>query len=252
MAKKLSDSARGVLSDGIAIDGHKVRITMGLLDRKVYLEVNAALETIGGKWNRKEKAHLFDQDPTDALDQILVDGVFHDRKRDLNQFFTPPALAKLVVEKADVRGKSVLEPSAGHGAIALEARQAGAFSVHCVELDKLCVETLEVRGLPVDQADFMRWAPRHQDMYQRIAMNPPFARQQDIDHVRAAYGCLRAGGRLVAVMSAGTRFRVNRKGEDFRSLLYQVGGTIEELPPQSFRESGTDVNAVLVTMEKKA
>ena len=34
------------------------------LDRKTYLEVNKVLEALGGKWNKKHKAHIFETDPT--------------------------------------------------------------------------------------------------------------------------------------------------------------------------------------------
>ena len=73
MPKKLSAAALAVL-EGVRIVGREVRITDGQLDRKLYVEVNAALEALGGAWNRKAKAHIFDQDPSDALDQVLVDG----------------------------------------------------------------------------------------------------------------------------------------------------------------------------------
>lgn len=248
--KPLSQAALQVLSDGVQIVGHELRITTGQLDRKLYVEVNAALEALGGTWNRKAKAHLFEQDPTDALDQVLVDGAFTDRKRDFDQFFTPLALAKLVVERAEVKGCSVLEPSAGHGALAIEARAQGAFSVHCVELDKLCCERLSERGIVHDQVDFLQWAPKHKGEFQRVCMNPPFSRQQDIAHVVEAMECLRPGGRLVAIMSNGITFRRDAKTKAFAAAVALMGGTIERLPDHSFSESGTNVNTVLVTLTR--
>ena len=71
MPKKLSNAALAVL-EGVEIVGREVRITDGQLDRKLYVEVNAALEALGGAWNRKAKAHLFEQDPSDALDQLTI------------------------------------------------------------------------------------------------------------------------------------------------------------------------------------
>ena len=50
--KKLSDDVLSILSTA-QIDGFTVRLICGQLDRKLYLDVNAALEAIGGKWNRK-------------------------------------------------------------------------------------------------------------------------------------------------------------------------------------------------------
>jgi predicted RNA methylase len=248
--KRLSDAALAVLSSGVSVDGNELRIS-GKLDRKIYAEVNAALEAIGGKWSRKAKMHLFDADPTDALDQILVDGAFADKKRDLDQFFTPPALAQLVVERAQVRGKTVLEPSAGHGALAWEAAKQHAVRVDCVEADPECVLRLKARGFAAAKGDFMLVAPHRANMYDRVVMNPPFSRQKDIDHVLAALTCVRDGGRLVAIMSAGVTFRTDKKAKNFRDIVNVFDGTIEKLPDSSFRESGTNVNTVLVTLEKK-
>ena len=257
MPKKLSNAALAVL-EGVEIVGREVRITDGQLDRKLYVEVNAALEALGGAWNRKAKAHLFDQDPSDALDQVLVDGEWSDRKRDFDQFFTPAALAKRIVAAADVKGKSVLEPSAGHGALVREALVQGAKRVACVERDPRCCEVLrdvqKMNGgtarMAVIETDFMTWSADSANMFECVVMNPPFSRKQDIDHVTAAFGCVRTGGRLVAIMSTGTMFRSDKKTVAFNNLVHDYG-TIEKLPDNSFRESGTNVSTVLVVLDKR-
>ena len=253
-AKKLSDAALDVLSSGVEITGGELRITRPL-DRKLYVEVNAALEALGGKWNRKAKAHMFDEAPIDALDQILVDGEFTDSKRAFEQFFTPPDLADKIVARAEVRGTTVLEPSAGEGALASAVKRAGAF-VWCVEKDpKVAVRLATAIDRPVDSldvTDFLEWAPKHQRAFKRVVMNPPFSRQQDIAHVMAAFGCLKPGGKLVSVMAAGVGFRTDRRTREFNEFVKANRGTIEKLPEQSFNESGTNVNTVLVTMERAA
>jgi 16S rRNA G1207 methylase RsmC len=86
-------------------------------------------------------------------------------------------------------------------------------------------------------------------LFDRIVMNPPFADQQDIRHVRHALGFLKPGGRLVAIMSAGVTFREDRLAREFRALVEDRGGTIEELPADAFKASGTGVLAVLVTID---
>lgn len=43
------------------------------LDRKLYERVNAALESVGGKWNKKAKAHLFSADPSQFLGITIED-----------------------------------------------------------------------------------------------------------------------------------------------------------------------------------
>lgn len=249
--KKLSAEALDVLGTAIEVDGSHARIGRAL-DRKVYVEVNAALEALGGAWNRKAKAHVFPGDPTDALDQVLVDGAFSDKKRDLEQFFTPPALAKMVVERASIRGRTVLEPSAGGGALALAALEAGAKFVQCVEKDPGLAVKLRERFIAeprvfTDCVDFLEF--RQDTTFQVCTMNPPFSRQQDIAHVTRAFELVAPGGRLVAIMAAGVSFREDRKSVAFREFV-ERHGTLEALPPQSFRESGTDVNTVLVVLDK--
>ena len=246
--KTLSNAAIDVLSSSLEVTGSHVRIVRAL-DRKLYVEVNAALDALGGTWNRKAKAHVFDNDPSDAIADVLVDGGFHDKKRDLQQFFTPPGLAKEVVARADVKGLLVLEPSAGEGALAYEALRQGAEKVTCIEKDALLIRDLQKGGLDALEGDFLvdgffgvTWP--------RIVMNPPFTRQQDIAHVTRAFGLLAPGGKLVAIMSAGVEFRSDRKTNAFRELVASVGGTIERLPEGSFESSGTSVRTVIVEMTK--
>lgn len=88
--------------------------------------------------------------------------------------------------------------------------------------------------------------------FDRIVMNPPFARSQDVTHVTKAFGHLLPGGRLVSVMAAGVTFRQDRAYREFRSLLDSVDGTIEQNPADSFKLSGTAVNTVTVMMERAA
>jgi predicted RNA methylase len=247
--KPLSAEAIAIFSDGIEVVNGAARI-VPKLDRKLYVEVNAALEAIGGKWNRKAQKHLFDADPADAIDQILVDGGFFDKKRDLNQFFTPPELARDIVRKADVAGQRCLEPSAGEGALVKVMLEAGAASVRSFEIDPVAWEKLVAMKYPngshnpAEPIDFLKTIPKPE--YDRVVMNPPFARGQDIEHVTHAIKFLAPGGRLVSVMSAGVQFRQDRKATAFRELVARRGGTIEALPEQAFRSSGTDVRTVLV------
>jgi len=253
--KTLSPAAVDALS-AVDISGKSVRLT-AQLDRKLYVEVNAALEALGGKWNRKEKAHLFEADPADAIDQVTVDGAFTDKRRDLDQFYTPPGLALHVVAKADVKGCSVLEPSAGRGVLVAEALRQGAKEVEAFECDRDNVEAMMFLVSPMPEArllctlgDFLKPFPFDHRTFDRVVMNPPFGKQQDLAHVTKAYSLLAPGGRLVAIMSAGVTFRGDRRTQAFRALVDDAHGTIDPLPEHSFRESGTDVRAVVVTMRR--
>ena len=54
------------------------------------------------------------------------------------------------------------------------------------------------------------------------------------------------GGRLVAICSEGPFFRQDAAAVSFRGWLDAIGATVEKLPPDTFRESGTGVAARLI------
>ena len=49
---------------GAEVNGNKIRITQKL-DRNIYQKINKILLGFGGKWNSKEKAHIFEKDITE-------------------------------------------------------------------------------------------------------------------------------------------------------------------------------------------
>lgn len=167
-------------------------------------------------------------------------------------FVTPPELAADVVGFADVEGRTVLEPEAGLGALALEAVRQGAAVVRCIDNAAACVSALQAAGLEVTAGDFLTMLPRAGlPKVERIVMNPPFADGADVAHVTHAYReWLAPGGRLVAIMSAGVKFREDKKTAAFRALVKDCGGLIEDLPDASFKSSGTFVRTVIVTLTK--
>jgi len=154
--KTLSPEALAVLGS-METQGHLATITAGQLDRKVYVETNKALEAIGGKWNRAKKAHVFDGDPRDALDQIVLTGGFCDKKQEFGFFETPKAVVGLLIRRAKLEpGMKVLEPSAGRGAIADEiAGVVGAENVAVCEMQPELRDALRVKGYWVLATDFL-------------------------------------------------------------------------------------------------
>jgi 16S rRNA G1207 methylase RsmC len=99
----------------------------------------------------------------------------------------------------------------------------------------------------VTQADFLTIDPT--PIYDIVAMNPPFARQDDIRHVAHAAKFLKPGGYLASVMSAGVLFRDNKLTADFRAMVTGLGGTFERLPDAAFKESGTMVSTCIVSFQ---
>jgi hypothetical protein len=120
--------------------------------------------------------------------------------------------------------------------------------LHLVEIEPTNRQVLREKGYKLVGKNFLKYKKK-KPLYDKIVMNPPFSRQQDIDHVLHAWKLLKPGGRLVSVMSGGTEYRQNKKALAFQEL-WNVYGYIEPLPPGSFEESGTGVNTVLVILDK--
>lgn len=265
----LDDYTRNILKESVAFsdDGKSARITRQL-DRDKYMAVDKVFRALGGKWNKKAKAHLFDKDPREQLfgaaetGKAVVEKVV-DKKVLWQQFYTPEDVARDMVRLADIkRGMWVLEPSAGQGALALYARAAGA-DVACIEIDPDNVAHLKRIGFDATlQADFLEMrlplpiAIEDSRMvmeleFDRVVMNPPFRGGQEVDHVLHALKFLKRGGKLLAIMSNGVTFRQDKKYENFRQVLKTMrGDAIIPLPQYSFEESGTRVNTVLVIIDK--
>lgn len=246
---KISDDVLTVLKSATT-DGNGLKLT-GQLDRGLYAATNKVLVACGGKWNRKAQAHVFNGDAGDALDQLITTGEYTNRKVDLQQFYTPEALALQVVQAARIEpGMLTLEPSAGPGALAQKARAAGA-TVCCVDIDQKNVNTLEAAGFSAVCKDFLSMSPSDYggDLFDRVIMNPPFANRADIRHVVHAHRFLRAGGRLVSIMSAGVSFRTDTLTREFTEFVVANRGGFVELAEGAFRQSGTMVRTVMAVLE---
>ncbi len=242
------------------------------LDRKLYLKVNEALEACGGKWDRKAKAHVFPEDPTELLALVIATGSVVTHK-DVGFFPTPTPLAERLVAMAEIKpGMVVLEPSAGEGAIAVEIMKVGAY-VYCVERDPGRRKALSARLGPlvnmkdrdsivnytirVEQSnpeglsDFMDYEA--EEPFDAVVMNPPFlkvGKGDHIDHVMHAFEMLAPGGVLVSVMPSGINFRTDKRHIRFRMWLAEHGGEVTSLPEGSFAESDTNVNTCVIKVRR--
>ena len=163
-------------------------------------------------------------------------------------FPTPRPIVARMLEAAELEdGMSVLEPEAGSGAILDEVRAAApSSSLAAFECHYSLRKILLAKGYNLTGADFME-APAS-PLFDRVLMNPPFEAGQDMAHVRHAFEFLKPGGRLVAIMSPGPFFRSDRKSAEFREWFEGLGGECEDLPAGAFKESGTGVATVLVTL----
>lgn len=180
--------------------------------------------------------------------------------KNFGEFFTNRETGERVIEEAKIAdGMTVLEPSAGGGMLAVLARHQGGI-VDCFEIQQRYADALAKVGFNAVCADFVRIEPaRHGKQYDRIVMNPPFDRGRDCDHVRHAYQFLKPGGRLVAIMSARAEFAGDPRHKALHALVDECnrGGSRWDrrarwidLPEKSFAHAGTNVNTVMLVLEK--
>lgn len=226
------------------------------------------------KFHKNGNIHLWPlrKDLLDRANKIIAEwygetiGAGHEAKKgttepelrpDLNlkaDFFpTPAALAQELIEIAAVEAHhKVLEPSAGEGALLHEVVKTGA-KIWAYEIDPAKREKLVQTFYSQFGAggcackDFLTVASVRE--FDRVVMNPPFSRNQGIAHVLHATKFLKPGGRLVAILPAGVKTQKDKWGEAFRKLVTLLKGTIVDLPELAFKESGTLVRTVIVTLD---
>lgn len=232
---KIKNEVTDIIADS-RIEGTALYLPPRQLERNLYVAVNKVLEALGGKWNRKAKAHIFAESPEDIIEEILQTGEYVCQKSEYGFFETPEPLARRLIELAGVNGGTVLEPSAGRGAI------AKFMQCDCIELEESNRKYLLENGFNLIGDDFLQF----QTPYDYIIANPPFSKQRDIDHVTHMIKLARK--RVVSVMSASILFRTNRKTLEFRELVQSKRGEIIPLPEGSFKASGTNVNTCVVVV----
>jgi len=263
---KIKPDVQQVLKNGKWEDGGFQIV--GELQRSLYLDFIKVMKAFGGVWNRYAGKIMFaDEDAEAAVQEATHSGEYVDLKQ-LYQFFeTPDNIADELVEKLNLNdGKyTVLEPSAGHGAIVKALSRATT--------DKLLIETtaVEVDPLKVKKLQLLHEAPHSSlkklvtadflmtdvpvlGVFDRVVMNPPFASSQDIAHVRHAINFVKPGGILVAIMSPGFMFRSDKKAVEFREWLEarvaRHTADYKKLPAGSFKSAGTNVETVVVTIDR--
>lgn len=245
-----------------SITGNKL-VLAGQLARKDYLRANEILETLGGKWSRKDKAHVFPEGGEDLrclIETVIETGdikTAREQQKALGWFPTPAKLARELVRLGDVGPlHDVLEPSAGEGAIAEAIVEAlgGAKRKKCIctsEIDKARFQILKQR-FPEDihlLGDFLK--TNSDDAFERVIMNPPFG--PHLLHVTRALNSLRqeAASKLVSVLPVSVQYREDKKHRAFREMLRDrtQNHRFIPLPDDSFKESGTQVRTCVLVVE---
>lgn len=152
-------------------------------------------------------------------------------QKELQQYFTNPDLAKYLLTKTDIADRkdsfTVLEPTAGHGALIIPIMELKkSVRIDCVELDldnrKELIKKFELKPVGsnytnntvnlLSSRNFLKF--QVSERYDYIFLNPPFHIRKednallekavyDIDFVRRAFAFLKVGGQMVAITGTG-------------------------------------------------
>jgi type I restriction-modification system DNA methylase subunit len=240
---------------GSDIDGNKLFLPKNL-DRNVYVAVNKILESIGLKWNRSAKCHIAEHNVEELIESIINSGEWVDEKK-LNQFYATPSsvidqMLRIVPFARDSEIR-ILEPSAGAGAILgrLIDEFPNAVINFCEINEERMKQCIDMNVEPVGE-NFLHLSPVNE--YDLIVMNPPFSKQQDIDHFLHAFNhCLKSGGFIVSIMPEETFFRDNKKTKSFWKTIRENSSDLDiiNLPENSFKESGTMIRTRILWANKE-
>lgn len=237
---KLTPEVTAVLQRS-GITGNLLILPPEKLDRKFYEEVAKAITAAGGKWNRSKQGFVFDSSPKEKLGLSLESGVVIDEKKERQAFYTPSVIAEEIALIANVHGLKVLEPSAGGGALAKACLKFGAERVCCIEKEPSCFDVLANISEFVTIGDFLLMKPGvAYSLFDRVVMNPPFTKGQDVKHIAKALEWLKPGGILYSIVPATKNPKLDALGASF----------IKEFPAKSFKESGTNVATWLIAISK--
>lgn len=223
------------------------------LDRKDYLLLSKELTALGGKWKGgKISAFVFDFDPQLILDKILNNST--SIKKSTQFFPTPNKIVKEMINMIKIYPMDkVLEPSAGQGAIIEELLKLNLDTVidYC-ELEEVNLHILKDKFLSekVSQVG-TNFLELKTGEYDKIIANPPFAKSQDIIHVKHMYDLLSKGGELISLMGTSWKYKTDKKSVEFREWLDGIKQhDIIDVPAGEFSESGTQIATCILKLKK--
>lgn len=227
------------------------RIELPTLPLQHYPRIKTLIQQAGGRYARNGFSFGADCDVEAVLARLLA-GEQPNPKKDRQAFFTPAGIASDTVAVAaqalgGLAGKRVLEPSAGEGALADEARAAGA-DVLAVEIHGLSAQILRDKGHDVRECDFLSLSPDEIGLFDAVIANPPFRRDLGVVHVNHMWRFLRPGGVLVSLLSPGWQTGRTRVQREFRDFAEAMGASVETLAAGAFKASGTNVSVLRIRM----
>lgn len=241
-----------ILKNCTIANGNIIKLPDVQLERSDYQKVKKLFESNGGKWKGgKCQGFLFDTTDVSPILSRLQGGDLTDRKKKFQFFETPmPIARRLAARLGDVESSDkILEPSAGRGALINAVLETWPDHViDCYELmDDNRAELAKIPNARLLGNDFME---AEVGIYDKIIANPPFTNNQDIKHVMKMWDHLADGGQMVVIMSKHWQFASDKASKDFRSFVESNDYDITELPAGSFKESGTNIESLMLVLWK--
>ena len=225
-------------------------------------------EGTGGKANdyRQEQATDFDRAKAVYFGKQKKNS--RTKSQDGHDYFaTPEPIGYKMVQWLQAKpGQSLLEPSAGDGAIARWMPDNTYNTVVEPSRDLTPKLMRNVAGAKVVESTFENFDLHNK--FDGIAMNPPFGKGKDrggklaMEHVAKAYKHLKDGGRLIAIIPDGPACQKRfdkwfygdpeAKRKEDRGIADGVLMADIHLPSVTFEREGTNVNTRMVVIDKYA
>jgi type I restriction-modification system DNA methylase subunit len=250
---KITDEIRAVL-DQCEFTETTVKLPDGQLDRALYVKINKLFEECSGVWSKKLKLHVFPSNPKEKLGMIVETGVLVDKIKARQAYYTPLWLVEKVVKMADVKYKTVMEPSFGDGRFIKECMKQGACWIDGIESDEEAYEKALVdipdgeTPVHLRNSDFLKWETSvdldgNFKGYDILIGNPPYKATTWLKHTLHAYKFVKEGGKLVFILP--NSIHSNKKFQDF---VADKVWEFETVPKKSFED--TDIETNIVTIYK--
>lgn len=231
--------------------GNVIKLPEGQLDKKVYGDISNAFKKIGGKWKGgNTQGFVFEYDPSELLAGLAA-GLKTNLKQDFQFYPTPEVICGFLVHLADLRPTDrILEPSAGRGAIinAIHAIMPKINVSYCELMPYNRTFLEKIPNTTFLQEDFLKLATGQK--FDKILANPPFSKNQDIDHFYKMWDLLEDGGKIISVMSKHWCSGGKKKENEFRAFLKSHESFTIEMEGGTFKGAGTMVESCVVEIRK--
>lgn len=208
---------------------------------------------VGGKEfdnKGKEKTDAFDNSISDYYGtQKLRPG--RNNRSGIDYFPTPEPVGYKMVEWARLsENEDVLEPSAGHGAIARYVPKSNGLTAIEPSTELFPILQLRAGGQGRKFVDTMFENYNLVNKFDAVLMNPPYgtAGRTAIDHIQKAFNHLNEGGRVIAIIPRGSADSKFDKWYESEKGAYLVGEVL--LPSVTFNRAGTSVSTRIVVIDK--